>query len=731
MEAKLYGQNKGGTSINGIIKDYYVFAKGRVEAGDLVEYVNGVAGKVDYGESVDTQLSTNRLSGTDMKAVAIDNNRVFIAYTVEGSSSGYTSLYGMVCTIKGATIQKGNGVQLCTGDYSGSWISAIKLDNKRIFVTHANGGTNSYLYGLICVINDTTIATIGTDTQLSTSSRSAQENSPCLLPNGNVFIAHRHGGSTGKLYGMILSINNIEIKVETDTQLLSSDYISNNISTCLLPNGNVFITHSYGSSYHIYGIVCKINNDNTIDKGTDTAIITSSNAALYMGTCGLSNGNIFIAYRYSTTYQLRGIVCSVSGTTITVGTYTSLSTIERTSYKISLCTLPNDNVLILHSYTADYHLYGMICGINGTSIIKGNDTALITVEDSGENISSTTLLNGTIFVAHQSDSNQCLNAQIFGIDYDNNIPTNNIIATEYETQVRQVTTGLFDGIAKTSGEGGDDTGHKDIVSIWTYKSNMVTGVFPLTLEESEGKKLINYRLEGNSEGLGNLDENGKYVIPIRTKYPNVIDLSVGSYPASKNGVTIDYRPSDGKLILNGTSATSTSIPIYIYQDIDSAKTYNVAITTNGYINGFTSCAGYDENGTTIYDLALSVGKTVEKSKSGFNQIQYIQFWCPAAVTFENCEVDIQIDEGDKYLMPITTNIYLDEPLRKVGNYADYIDFKTRKVVRQVEVVGEMLQGLDTPIEETISLPSIPTLEGATVLDSNVQPSNIEVEYFKK
>jgi hypothetical protein len=32
----------------------------------------------------------------------------------------------------------------------------------------------------------------------------------------------------------------------------------------------------------------------------------------------------------------------------------------------------------------------------------------------------------------------------------------------------------------------------------------------------------------------------------------------------------------------------------------------------------------------------------------------------------------------------TTNIFLDEPLRKVGDYADYIDFKNGKVVRKVK-----------------------------------------------
>lgn len=50
------------------------------------------------------------------------------------------------------------------------------------------------------------------------------------------------------------------------------------------------------------------------------------------------------------------------------------------------------------------------------------------------------------------------------------------------------------------------------------------------------------------------------------------------------------------------------------------------------------------------------------------------------------------EETGKYKIPITvsdgtrnitTNIYLDEPLRKVGDYADYIDLENGKVVRNV------------------------------------------------
>ena len=51
-------------------------------------------------------------------------------------------------------------------------------------------------------------------------------------------------------------------------------------------------------------------------------------------------------------------------------------------------------------------------------------------------------------------------------------------------------------------------------------------------------------------------------------------------------------------------------------------------------------------------------------------------------------IDAESEYYGKYAVPIvvndtTTHIYLDAPLRKVGNYADNIDFKHQKVVRNI------------------------------------------------
>ena len=56
-------------------------------------------------------------------------------------------------------------------------------------------------------------------------------------------------------------------------------------------------------------------------------------------------------------------------------------------------------------------------------------------------------------------------------------------------------------------------------------------------------------------------------------------------------------------------------------------------------------------------------------------------------TIEFKEIQIEkansVTDYEPYVEPKTTNIYLDEPLRKIVDYADYIDFEKQKVVRNI------------------------------------------------
>ena len=85
----------------------------------------------------------------------------------------------------------------------------------------------------------------------------------------------------------------------------------------------------------------------------------------------------------------------------------------------------------------------------------------------------------------------------------------------------------------------------------------------------------------------------------------------------------------------------------------------------------------------------------------------------------------------------TYNIYLKEPLRKLGSTADYIDCTTGEVVRYIRVkdttgtksIEESFEVLTTPITEKVSVSDIDyTNKKYVSVDTTVTPSSIEVRY---
>lgn len=118
----------------------------------------------------------------------------------------------------------------------------------------------------------------------------------------------------------------------------------------------------------------------------------------------------------------------------------------------------------------------------------------------------------------------------------------------------------------------------------------------------------------------------------------------------------------------------------------------------------------------------------------------------------------QIEEGTRateytpYIKPVTFDIYLDAPLRKVGDVADYIDGMNNRVVRNIGVIekyngekieteymstsGSLVAGdtvfyvLDKPVYEKVELPKISIVDKKTMVTvgTKLLPSDIQVDY---
>ena len=111
-----------------------------------------------------------------------------------------------------------------------------------------------------------------------------------------------------------------------------------------------------------------------------------------------------------------------------------------------------------------------------------------------------------------------------------------------------------------------------------------------------------------------------------------------------------------------------------------------------YTSGETLLGKVSNNSAT--DLTITTG---ENAKTLY--VFYSNLSDETTYTLQEILDSIQIEEGSTatsyepygYKIPVNinntiTNIYLDEPLRKIGDYSDYIDFINGKVVRNIDEI---------------------------------------------
>lgn len=167
---------------------------------------------------------------------------------------------------------------------------------------------------------------------------------------------------------------------------------------------------------------------------------------------------------------------------------------------------------------------------------------------------------------------------------------------------------------------------------------------------------------------------------------------------------------------------------------------NIEYSSTGFIFYYTDgtrTVNYVDNTFEEYDYVLisEPNKTINYIALAYNRGNYVLIR------------DIQLEENnvstecEPYVEPITTNIYLNEPLRKIGDYSDYIDFKNQKVYKNVEVIDdtgtltleESLKGVVDNVGGDIDLPIISTINDTNIIttDTTIEPSNMEIQYYKK
>lgn len=142
-------------------------------------------------------------------------------------------------------------------------------------------------------------------------------------------------------------------------------------------------------------------------------------------------------------------------------------------------------------------------------------------------------------------------------------------------------------------------------------------------------------------------------------------------------------------------------PIYISATTGAISTTSDSSGSTRFIpvkpNSTYVWSGFEGNTRThFYDINKTwLSSSVQASGDTFTtpeNVYYIKF-CKGVVPSILQTYDIQLEEGavptvyEPYGIGKVTYVYLDEPLRKIGDYADYIDFKEQKVVRKINTTN--------------------------------------------
>ena len=333
--------------------------------------------------------------------------------------------------------------------------------------------------------------------------------------------------------------------------------------------------------------------------------------------------------------------------------------------------------------------------------------------------------------------------------------------------------GITDAYTKTEVDT-KDSALKDNISELKQKSipHTTASGYPVKVTDHlEGESIINYQVYGNSvqdgtptpetpieiQSVGDLVTDtsspyyGKYDVPVVIHGKNLFDTErwynelyaietshTGDYAISKTDEYIQLCAALGKLNLNfmeGEFETNTQYSISM--QIMNVTANNTAGLIIKYTDGTVLNIAALKTDTSWKDISVvtSQGKTIS--------CIVINSYSPSTV-FRIKNIQLEKGTTTTSYEPYsgeTKHIYLDEPLRKVGDYADYVDFENQRAVRKIDVldgtgtktIDESLGILATPTEEPITVPELtaPNSAGMNVSSGTATPpSQIDLTYYQ-
>ena len=265
-----------------------------------------------------------------------------------------------------------------------------------------------------------------------------------------------------------------------------------------------------------------------------------------------------------------------------------------------------------------------------------------------------------------------------------------------------------------------------------FQSNDGTGTF------RSGKNLPTPEnpIEINSVGDLITDTNdfnyGKYKIPIKVTGKNLINQDL--LFSSENIIKEDnsYIVKNNPLTIGPGEKNYNEIIEHLKEIIKPNVTYILSREVENYTGNSSGSIQIRGGGKALVTTPYDNGRKYIKfslTKEEINSIDYIYIYGSSdGIKYSNIQLEMSdnISDYEPY-QEKTTNIYLNEPLRKIGNYSDYIDLINKKVVRNIKELK--LNGT----EEWTKYPSVDMHYQLVVGDNEYNSDNIirtKTNYYK-
>lgn len=207
-------------------------------------------------------------------------------------------------------------------------------------------------------------------------------------------------------------------------------------------------------------------------------------------------------------------------------------------------------------------------------------------------------------------------------------------------------------------------------------------IYAPTNEMFEVSNLVVKPMVCKASEYNGFDVYGKYKIPVKVTGKNLVNQLLKGYMGSgaSFGTMYDaskeiYKTIHLQNLKAGTYTFSFENPVNVTRVVSTNfHDEHVSISTTPQMNtSYCTVALIQDEEDFYFSFRNAISSTTEWGNA----------WVQA-------EIGQNVTEYEPYVEPMTTNIYLDEPLKKIGDYVDYIDFENQKVVRRInkyEITG--------------------------------------------